>query len=459
MNSSIASKSPLAASLAESIQTMQLVQGPEWLQSVRSDAASAFLLNGLPGNKDEAWKYTSLRSLENLSPEIGQSHNSDISEDYVPLLPASQCWGFRFQNGKSQWLPHDVPGGVKLITLKQALTGQDSDLQARLRVLLESVDVSGRGNAFQALNTALVENGVIIHVSEGIDAGTCLAQWDQGQSTTARMDNFRVIVLLEKGSRLSLHEEFRCPADGTPSSQPLIEGAKGQALNLVYQTELAADSQLQQLRIQAGSADQVLFTFHEVRQGQDSSYIYTGFDIGGGLVRHDISCRLDGPAAHAALNGAFVLDEDRHVDLHLCIDHRAIDCTSEQFFRGVLGGRSRGVFNGKAIIQPGADGSKVRQSNANLLLSEFAEIDTKPELEIYADEVEASHGATVGQLDETAVFYLRSRGLTERAARRMLTAAFCRAVTAELGDTALAEHVANLLDASMPDLDSATQGV
>ena len=145
-----------------------------------------------------------------------------------------------------------------------------------------------------------------------------------------------------------------------------------------------------------------------------------------------------------------MLDGQRHVDNHVSVDHAAPDCSSEQFFRGVLGGRSRGVFNGRALIRTGADGSSVRQSNANLLLSDLAEMDTKPELEIYADEVEASHGATVGQLDETAVFYLRSRGLADSAARRMLTAAFCRAATDKLEDSGLAGRIVELIDEVMP---------
>jgi Fe-S cluster assembly protein SufD len=136
----------------------------------------------------------------------------------------------------------------------------------------------------------------------------------------------------------------------------------------------------------------------------------------------------------------------------VCVEHLAPGCTSEQFFRGVLGGRSRGVFNGRALIQRGADGSCVRQSNANLLLSPLAEMDTKPELEIYADEVEASHGATVGQLDEAAVFYLRSRGLSEDEARRMLTSAFCRAVTDRVADPDLSARIAELLDAARSKL-------
>ena len=146
-----------------------------------------------------------------------------------------------------------------------------------------------------------------------------------------------------------------------------------------------------------------------------------------------------------------VADKARTVhDVRVAVDHAAPNCSSEQFFRGVLGGRSRGVFNGRALIREGADGSSVRQSNANLLLSRLAEMDTKPELEIYADEVEASHGATVGQLDETAVFYLRTRGLPEAEARRLLTAAFCQGVTSRVDDAALAETVAQMIDAAMP---------
>ncbi|MDH3941208.1 MAG: SufD family Fe-S cluster assembly protein, partial [Xanthomonadales bacterium] len=169
-----------------------------------------------------------------------------------------------------------------------------------------------------------------------------------------------------------------------------------------------------------------------------------------GLVRHEFSSRLAGPGASAGFDGAFVLDRKRHVDNHISVDHASAGCSSSQFFRGVLGGKSRGVFNGKALIRPGADGSSVRQSNANLLLSGLAEVDTKPELEIYADEVEASHGATVGQLDEEAVFYLRSRGLSDPMARRLLTAAFCHAVTDRLANRELAEQLSALVDSAMP---------
>jgi Fe-S cluster assembly protein SufD len=307
--------------------------------------------------------------------------------------------------------------------------------------------VDGRGHAFEALNTALLSDGMVIHVAAGVDAGLCQAQWVCGSDIPSQLSNFRLIIILEPGARLSLLEQFH-------SAEPAATQQKsaGQALNVILQAQLADDAILQHVRLQKEASSNILLTFGEVQQAQRSSYSYAGFDIGGGLVRHSIKCRLQGQGACAEVNGAFVLDHERHLDHHICIDHLAPSCRSEQFFRGVLGGRSRGVFNGKAVIRSGADGSHVRQSNANLLLSDQAEIDTKPELEIYADEVEASHGATVGSLDEQAVFYLRSRGIPQAAARRMLTSAFCRVVTARLPDAGMAGQIAAHLEDSMPEL-------
>ena len=253
-------------------------------------------------------------------------------------------------------------------------------------------------------------------------------------------------------------EQYPGPGRAAGAQENSRQNHAGQALNLVLQAQLAAGATLEHVRCQKEAFNSILLTFTEVDQAARSSYAYHGFDLGGGLVRHGINCRLSGPGARAGINGAFVLDQERHVDHHICVDHLAPSCDSEQFFRGVLGGHSRGVFNGKAVIRPGADGSRVRQSNANLLLSRQAEIDTKPELEIYADEVEASHGATVGSLDEGAVFYLRSRGLSEMAARRMLTTAFCRMVTARLPYSDMAGQIADLLEDSMPELELNVQG-
>ena len=275
-------------------------------------------------------------------------------------------------------------------------------------------------------------------MAEGVDAGQVLLNYHQDPAEESRLANRRVVVLLEAGARLALVEDFN------------RQGDIGQALNLVYQVSLGTEAALEHTRLQRDSSEQVLIDTTHVTLEAGAHMSQVAAELGGGLVRHDLQAVLAGEGAGIEVSGAYVLTGSRLVDNHLLVDHAAPGCRSEQYFRGVLADSSRGVFNGKALIREGADESVVHQSNGNLLLSRQAEIDTKPELEIYADEVEASHGATVGQLDENAVFYLQSRGISEARARQMLTAAFCRSVTDRIGNTALAERMAALVDQSMP---------
>jgi Fe-S cluster assembly protein SufD len=190
-------------------------------------------------------------------------------------------------------------------------------------------------------------------------------------------------------------------------------------------------------RYQHQSAGSFLVTRTEATQSDNSRFHSTGVDMGEGVARHDVRSMLAGVGASCTLNGVCLTGGSAHADHHLEAVHSAKDCKSEQTFRAVADGRSRVVFNGKVHIMQGADGADARQSSAGLLLSAMAEIDAKPELEIYADEVMANHGATVGQLDETAMFYMRSRGLDEEQARSLLTQAFCRSVTDQLKDEAV----------------------
>lgn len=436
--------SPLARAWAERLAERSPAKGPGWLEAVRARAVETFLEHGLPGNKDEPWKYTPLRRLETLAPSLREEAGETLPLSYEAPLPDLSGFGFRWLDGRIDFLDTAPPDGVTLLRLENAL--EDENLGPRLRNLFESVDLNGRSRAFEALNTAVLASGVVVHVAEGVDAGRCLAHWALPARAGSGLHNVRFCVLLDRDARIDLVEQFRPPESAGSSAG---EGV-AQALNLVFQADLAEGATLSQVRVQDDARDGVLLTFADLRQAASSRYRYAGFELGGGLVRHAIESRLEGEGAEAEINGAFVVDGERHVDYHIRVDHRAPMCVSEQLFRGVLGGRSRGVWNGKAVIRPGADGSRVRQSNANLLLSRDAEIDTKPELEIYADEVEASHGATVGQLDEAAVFYLRTRGLDESSARRMLTTAFCREVAERLGDGALSEPIARLLEAAMP---------
>ncbi len=426
---------PLLEQWSEDFRSWRQPQGPKWLGELRDEAAAQLRTAGLPGRKTEAWKYTPMRRLESLGPAIAAVAAGSPAITFPEQLPESAAAVLEISDGVLRETPAKLPAGMTALPLSAAM----ETFGEKLQPLLGSVDLEGPAQAFSALNTAFLDQGLVVHVGEQCDAGRLLLRWAFTDTVAPRMGNFRLVLLLEPGANLELVEQF--------------ESAKAteNALNVVVQADLAEKAALRHVRVQCESEGAALFTSTSVEQAAESDYRYSGFDLGGGLVRHELKARLAGSGANAGFDGAFVLDRKRHVDNHVSVDHAAPACTSTQFFRGVLGGSSRGVFNGRALIRPGADESSVHQSNANLLLSPLAEMDTKPELEIYADEVEASHGATVGQLDETAVFYLRSRGLSEARARRMLTSAFCHAVTDRLGDRALADRIAVRLDDAMPD--------
>lgn len=419
------------------LQAMAAAQdapAPGWLQELRLEAARRLQDSGLPDRKTEAWKYTPLKVFEALAPPpSGSVQDSSRVASFPPAL-LEAAGTVEVADGMLAGIRADRVPGLSVLPLADAM----DRFEDRLRPLIEAENINGATRAFAALNTAFLEHGLLIHVAQGVDAGSLLAQWAFSPGEVSRMGHFRIILLLENGAQLSLVEQFQSTE------------VTANALNVIIQAELGDGAELNHVRLQAESADATLLTSTSIGQAAGSTYSYRGFDLGCGLARHELNAQLSGPEAYTDISGAFVLDGRRHVDNHVSVAHEATDCRSEQFFRGVLGGRSRGVFNGRALIQAGADGSSVQQSNANLLLSDLAEMDTKPELEIYADEVEASHGATVGQLDENAVFYMRSRGLSSDVARRMLTAAFCHAVTDRLQDRELAGRIAGLVDAAMP---------
>lgn len=431
----VAATTPLVEKWSEEFQSHPNGEGPAWMQELRKNAAVQFSTAGLPGRKHEAWKYTPMRRLEALDPSVARS-GASVSQSAVFPRPVSlnSTAAISVCNG---FLPETLPETTAGVTLLPLSAATDT-LEQPVRALLTAVELNGASRVFSAINTAFLDQGLVIHVAGNIKGGSVLIQWAFSKEDAPVMGNFRLILLLEPGAELEIIEQFESESKTTG------------ALNIVVQADLGEKAILKHVRVQNESAEAVLLTSTSVEQASGSAYRYSGFDLGGGLVRHELDSRLAGAEADVAIDGAFVLDGKRHVDNHVSVDHASPGCSSSQFFRGVLGGSSRGVFNGRALIRPGADGSVVRQSNANLLLSTLAEMDTKPELEIYADEVEASHGATVGQLDEAAVFYMRSRGLTDNEARRMLTTAFCHAVTDRLEDRALAASISEMIDTAMP---------
>jgi len=438
----------LATRWLQQLATQETNSGIAWLEEARKIARAELVAAGrLPGRKDERWKYFSLQVLEEAQPEIDQGQPA-VKMSADRLLATAEGVFLPLQPGAAIKIAAEtlqsLPAGLRLLNLQQAAA--EPQLAGQLEKLIAAIDLKGPGRWFEALNTASLDDALLIHVAAGVNAGRLHIEWLAGNDN--RLNNFRVFVVLEKGAQLQLLETWP-HGRGNDGVNPLA--------NLLSHIDLAESTQLDHLRVQCADAGQHLLQFVKVNQSSASLYRYTGFEMGGGMVRNDIDCQLNGPGATADLAAAFIGNGESCIDHHIVVDHHATNCRSEQNFRGVLGGRSRGVFNGKALIRPGADGSSVRQSNANLLLSDLAGMNTKPELEIYADEVEASHGATVGQLDELALFYLQSRGLNEADARRMLTGAFCRAIGNRLSDRKLAEQIEAMLDAAMPALEGSDE--
>jgi Fe-S cluster assembly protein SufD len=246
------------------------------------------------------------------------------------------------------------------------------------------------------------------------------------------------VIELGEGAELSLVEQHANSGDAA------------QLATVVSDIELRDGAQLHHVMLQDAAAGSNLIRRSSLRLHARAQAALHVLELGGALVRHDLRAELIGDGARVHTRGVFMPHGRQHIDTQLAIRHQALDTTSTSHWRGVANDRARGVFRGAIVVAPGADGSDANLTNKNLLLSPSAEIDTKPELEIYADEVQAAHGATVGQLDERSLFYLRSRGIPLAEARALLTAAFCRAVLDDLPNVALREHLSTLLVAQLP---------
>jgi Fe-S cluster assembly protein SufD len=430
--------SELSSQLAAALPENSGVR-PEWLKVIRESAADQFRTHGLPTRKDEAWKYTGLGAMDRDSLRLAGSLETPSSGSSA-VLPLSDT-GVRLKLHDGQILAHDgdLPTGLTVLSLAEALESGVNGLQPLLESLSDKDSKGAAGLGFSALNSATLNSGLVIHLAAGTDAGRLSLICSTSALEAPLLFNYRICIILEQGASLELLEQY----ESTDNS--------GNTSNVILQAELGKEAVLRHIRFQQETENNVLITRTEISQQQNSEYAYYGFDLGGGLIRHDLHTSLLGSGAKSGINGAYLLDGNRHVDNHTRVDHFAKDCVSDQYFRGVAGGSGRAVFNTAVCVHPGADGSDAKQSNANILLSKRAEIDTKPELEIYADEVIASHGATVGQLDELAVFYLRSRGLSEQQARQILTTAFCQSVSDKLADPVLSESISQRMMDVMPE--------
>jgi Fe-S cluster assembly protein SufD len=404
--------------------------GPEWLAERRRDGLEAFAAAGFPGRREEDWKYTDLKLVARRSFAFGVA--PDVT---LPEIEGLDCPAIVFANDRLVET-RGLPGGTAVLPLAQAVAAG----HPACRELLGRIAKPER-HRFAALGTALFSDGILVDLAPGttLDAPlriVFLAGGEGGPGLACP----RVLVRAGAHSRATIIEHYAA--------------APGESLSLAV-TELAVGpgSHLEHYRLQEASGEAFHLGVLAAKLERDATLVSHNLSVGGRIARLDLDVELAAPGARVDMNGLYVVRDRQHADSHTRVDHAVPRTTSDELYRGVLTGKSRAVFNGKAIVHPGAAGTDARQSNANLLLSPEAEVDTKPELEIYADDVKCAHGATTGQLDTAALFYLRSRGIDEGTAKSLLTFAFADTVLARMPLLPLRRHAEQLVVGRLPDAD------
>lgn len=403
------------------------------LHQLRRQAIDQFAAQGFPTAQDEEWRYTSLAPLLQHPFQLAPRGATLTQAELNPWLfagPASPRLVFiDGYYAPALSAAGSLPPGVKLLNLEAALQ-QCPDL------VLASLNhqVEGERSALAALNTAFLQDGLFLHLPEGaqIEHPIHVLFLSTGPAAPA-FSAPRVLVVAGARSRASLVETCAGPPGRVYLTNTLAEIAVG------------ADAHFEYCKIQQ-EGDAAFHLDHTlVRESRNSRFTSHSLSLGARLSRNQLDTLLDGEGIESTLNGLYLAGGEQHLDHHTQVEHARPHCSSHELYKGILGGRSTGVFRGRIHVWPQAQKTDAYQANRNLLLSAEAEIDTKPQLEIYADDVKCSHGATVGQLDENALFYLRARGLDLAQARGLLTQAFAGQLLERLGDEALRAHLEGMV--------------
>ena len=422
-----------ARQLGDSAMEAPLSPQPDWLQESRSRAAQRLQTSKLPERADEAWRYTSLEPIlrHDFRPAAPAPGLDRGAVEPLLLHDSQDCQlvvlvDGRFAPGFSKLHPES---GLQVLGLAQALAENTATGLDRLGSL-----IGDDAHYFTLLNAAAPADGVFLRVAAGARLDRPIELLHIGtKGVPAPMAQPRQLILVEKEAQARVRERFVSLGEG------------GGFHNGVTELFLGANAELRHERLQQeGSAALHLHSLH-LHQERDSRYRGTTLALGAAWSRAELNVSFSGPGADCELDGLYLAGDGQLTDFHLNIDHGVPHCSSRERFKGIIDGRGRAVFDGRILVRPGAQKSDAQLSNHNLMLSEQAEVDTKPQLEIYADDVQCSHGTSVGQLDPEQLFYLQSRGLGAAQARQMLCLGFAVEVIEGLTDSTLREHALSLL--------------
>jgi Fe-S cluster assembly protein SufD len=381
-----------------------------------ADAKNTMLHLDFPTTKTEFWKYTRLSKLAQL-----RLHQEKISENEQVVAPLTDNGIVRITNGYITSFSKEIAG--------LTITPFSKCSEQQLSLIGKKVDLTQ--NIFLALNTLYSQEGLFIEVEENtqIEGVFQLLFHAHGENCFAP---FRVFIHVKKGSSFKLIQQFTASGEHL-FSLPIVE----------YLIEENARISCDKLQME--NASSFLLCEDYSIQKRNSTVLLNTFSVSGAWVRNNSSFLIEGENCETNLNGAYLLKDLQHLDNHTIVDHIAPHCNSNELYKGILSGKATGVFNGKVFVRPNAQKISAFQSNANVLLSDDASVNSKPELEIYANDVKCSHGSTTGQLDDDAVFYLRARGLSEKSARSLITQAFITEVVDKVEQKEVQDFIKNKL--------------
>ena len=407
-------------------------RGVGWLDALRARAIERFGEAGFPTTKDEVWKFTNLRPLTrqdfSLAPRL---ENSVAPGDLSPHLPAGlDCHRMVFVDGHFRADLSAIgalPEGARLASLATVLQDDPDALEAYL---------SDEGGSPAALNTAFMADGAVLLIDENTDLDRPVhLLYLATAGDAARVNHPRNLIVVKAGASATVIESYAGASESLYWTNAVTEVTVGRGATLKH------------IKFQNEGSGGLHLAATRVRLEAGAAYDNFTAQWGARLARNEIDARLGGEGVSCRLKGVFLGRGRQHIDNTTLVDHAEPGCFSDEYYKGVLDGNAHGVFQGKIIVRPGAQQTDAHQLSKNLLLSDTAQVDTKPELEIYADDVKCSHGAATGELDEDALFYMRARGIDGREAERMLVEGFIGDIVDVIDVPELAAHLSTAVTA------------
>lgn len=418
---------------------------PAWLRAVRRSAAEAFARLGVPTTRHEEWRFTNVAPIATTAFSSARSASIRPADVAPFVVPGTAGPVLVFVNGRyapELSEPGRATAGLFVTTLAEAVTREPGALEPHLG---RRADAASR--PFVALNTALLSDGAVVRVAEGavLDGAVQLVFLTAPGESGPVMASPRALITLGRGSQARVIETFGSIGGGSGFTNAVTEAIVGDGAVLDH------------YRFQREDASAFHVGHTQFDLGRSAASSSHAFALGARIARHDAVAVLGGEGADCTLNGLYLAGDDRLVDNHTEIDHAAPHGTSHEVYKGILGGRARGVFNGRIRVRPDAQKTDAKQTNKSLLLSDEAQVNTKPQLEILANDVRCTHGATVGQLSQDALFYLRARGIGLDEARNLLVRAFAADVTDRVAFEPVRAELGRLLDRALPAASAARE--